>query len=189
MRDQEEKSCGSSQLHFSLVVVSATWMNSLIRIRFLPVEGYSHPFCSQFHRWRSNYGELSNFRVFASAARCRAFPPVIVLSWNWSLVQSIAPATYRPHWFCEPTTPLAAAPVLWVSVTNAVGGRFRSPDSNLSASSTFLQSLDHPTLAAPPQRDSASHELSRPSAHPDHRVHYDGSCLPAGSAFRVWLPS
>ena len=129
------------------------------------------------------------FRVFASAARCRAFPPVIVLSWNWSLVQSIAPATYRPHWFCEPTTPLAAAPVLWVSVTNAVGGRFRSPDSNLSASSTFLQSLDHPTLAAPPQRDSASHELSRPSAHPDHRVHYDGSCLPAGSAFRVWLPS
>jgi hypothetical protein len=128
-------------------------------------------------------------RVFASAARCRAFPPVIVLSWNWSLVQSIAPATYRPHWFCEPTTPLAAAPVLWVSVTNAVGGRFRSPDSNLSASSTFLQSLDHPTLAAPPQRDSASHELSRPSAHPDHRVHYDGSCLPAGSAFRVWLPS
>jgi hypothetical protein len=161
---------------------------------------FRNPEAPQAPSWCEPWNRLCGFsldpspkadgcRVFASAARCRAFPPVIVLSWNWSLVQSIAPATYRPHWFCEPTTPLAAAPVLWVSVTNAVGGLFKSPDSNLSASSTFLQSLDHPTLAAPPQRDSASHELSRPSAHPDHRVHYDGSCLPAGSAFRVWLPS
>jgi hypothetical protein len=30
---------------------------------------------------------------------------------------------------------------------------------------------------------------ARPSALADHRVHYDGLCLPAGSAFRVWLPS
>jgi hypothetical protein len=128
-------------------------------------------------------------RVFASAARRQAFPPIVVLSWNWSLVQSAAPATYRPHWFCEPTTPLAAAPVLWVSATDAAGGRFRSPGSYLSASSTFLQSLDHPTLAVPPQRGSTSRELSRPSAHAVRRVHYDGLCLPAGSAFRVCLPS
>jgi len=78
---------------------------------------------------------------------------------------------------------------LWVSVTNAVGGRFKSPESSLSASFTFLQSLDRQTLAASPQRGSTSHELSRPSAHPDRRVHYDGLCLPTGSAFRVWLPS
>jgi hypothetical protein len=117
-------------------------------------------------------------RVFASAARCQVFPPVVVLSWNWSLVQSTAPATYRPRWFCEPTSPLAAAPVLWVFVTNAVGGCFRSPESNLSASSTFLQSIGRPTLAAPPQRDDTSHELSRPSAHSDRRVHYDRA-LPA----------
>jgi len=129
------------------------------------------------------------FRVFASAARRPAFPPVVVLSWNWPLVQSIAPAAYRPHWFCEPTTPSAEAPVLWVSATDAAGGRFRSPGSHLSASLAFLQSLNRPTLAAPPQRNSTSRELSRPSAHPDHRVHYDGLCLPTGSTFRVWLPS
>jgi hypothetical protein len=129
------------------------------------------------------------FRVFASAARRQVFPPVVVLSWNWSLVQSAASATYRPHWFCEPTSPLAAAPVLWVSTTDAAGGRFRSPGSYLSASFTFLQSLDRPTLAVPPQRGSTSRELSRPSALAERRVHYDGLCLPTGSAFRVWLPS
>jgi hypothetical protein len=129
------------------------------------------------------------FRVFASAARRQAFPPVVVLSWNWSPVQSAAPATYRPHWFCEPTTPLAEAPVLWVSVTNGVGGWFKSPETNLSAGFTFLQSLGLPTLAVPPQRGGTSHELSHPSAHADRRVHYDGLCLPIGSAFRVWLPS
>jgi hypothetical protein len=118
------------------------------------------------------------FRVFASSSRRQVFPPVVVLSWNWSLVQSVAPAAYRPHWFCEPTTPLAEAPVLWVSAANAAGRWFRSPGSYLSASSTFLQSLDRRTLAVSPQQDSTSHELSRPSAHPDRRVHYDRA-LPA----------
>jgi hypothetical protein len=89
------------------------------------------------------------FRVFASPARFRVSPPESVLSWNWSLVQSTAPAPYRPRWFCEPTTPLAPAPVLWVSAADTAGGRFRSPGSSLSSSFTFLQSLDQPTLAAP----------------------------------------
>jgi hypothetical protein len=78
---------------------------------------------------------------------------------------------------------------LWVSVANAAGRRFRSPGSSLSASSTFLQSVNRPTLATPSQWGSTSPELSRPSAHADRRVRYDGSCLPTGSAFRVWLPS
>jgi hypothetical protein len=82
--------------------------------------------------------------------RCQAFPPDVVLSWNCLPVQSAAPATYRPHWFCDPTTPLAAAPVLWVSATDTAGGCFKPPGSNLSAGFAFLQSLDHPTLAASP---------------------------------------
>jgi hypothetical protein len=111
-------------------------------------------------------------RVFAPAAQRRASPLAVVLSWNWPLVQSTASEAYRPHWFCEPTTPLAEASVVWVSATDAAGGRFRSPGSTLSASLAFLQSLDRPTLAAPSQRDSTSHELSRPSALAAHRIHY-----------------
>jgi hypothetical protein len=129
------------------------------------------------------------FRVFTRVAQPRTSPPAVVLSWSWSLVQSTAPATYRPRWFCEPTSPLAAAPVLWVSATDTVGGCFRSPESTLSASFTFLQSLDHLTLAVPPKRAGTSLELSHPTALAGFRVHYDGFCLPAGSAFRVWSPS
>jgi hypothetical protein len=70
------------------------------------------------------------------------------------------------------------APVLRASTTDTVGGCFRPPESNLSASLTLLQSLTRPSLAACTAARDASHELLCPSAHSDRRVHY-GRALPS----------
>jgi hypothetical protein len=70
MRGQEEAiACfyRSVQLHFSLLPVSATWMNSQNQVRFMPVEGFSHPNRSKYHCWRSFYGDLTIIGNYFSA--------------------------------------------------------------------------------------------------------------------------
>jgi hypothetical protein len=124
------------------------------------------------------------------AARRRALPSGVVLSWNSLLVQSVLPVEVSP--LSVRCSRFVVGPCLGFTVFLRRGPLivFSAISFILSSSFAFLQSLVQSTLADWPQPVSSSLGLWFPSA----RAGIGGPLvvsLPHSlrSAFRVWLPS